>query len=505
MRSSAMRVVPKLTLAFILCTTTVLSANGLLRVNREVAVFEHDRIRDHRLMGRALGEAIAAVWRSDGEARALSVLAHVDVPDAHIRVHWVWLDELAAKRPVDVVALNAIPLGAPLNTVWIDDSGADFRNTYVRLDVGGPRAGALELSESLMSQHRFVKGTILDTVIATASLSLAAACLSMLLGVWIVGRPMRSLMEKARRTGQRDFSGPLHLEQDDELAELAREMNTMCERLVDASQRVESETHARIDAIEQLRHADRLMTVGKLASGIAHELGTPLNVVEARAGMIAAGETSHEETLDYARIIVDAAGRMTRIIRQLLEFARRKGPQKNAQQLAPVIARTLELLRPLGAKKQVTLSLESVETHPVDVDASQFEQVVTNLVVNGIQSMKQAGTLLVRVSEETTAPPVDLAEGDETRQKRPYACVRIVDEGEGIPEDHLSHIFEPFFTTKDVGEGTGLGLSVAYGIVRDHGGWIDVQSEVGKGTEFRVYLPLAPARRAEVREERVAT
>jgi signal transduction histidine kinase len=80
-----------------------------------------------------------------------------------------------------------------------------------------------------------------------------------------------------------------------------------------------------------------------------------------------------------------------------------------------------------------------------------------------------------------------------------------VDEGEGIPEDHLSHIFEPFFTTKDVGEGTGLGLSVAYGIVRDHGGWIDVQSEVGKGTEFRVYLPLAPARRAEVREERVAT
>jgi two-component system NtrC family sensor kinase len=484
-----MRVVSKLTLAFILCTSAVLSINGFLRVEREVAFYEHDRTRDHRLMGRALGEAIAAVWRSDGEASALSVLAHVNGPDVRIRVRWVWLDELesTAHPPVDLATLRQDADGTPISVVWAPTSGNDLRYTYVPIQVGSSRQGALELAESLEGQHRYVRRTVLDTVFATVTLSIAAALLSMLLGVWIVGRPMKALIAKARRTGQGDFSGPLHLRQRDELAELAREMNTMCERLVDANQRVRSEARARIDALEQLRHADRLMTVGKLASGIAHELGTPLNVVEARAAMIAASETSPAETLDYARIIVEASGRMTRIIRQLLEFARRKGPAKNAQLLAPVIARTLELLKPLAAKKQVALSVENGQTRAVDVDASQFEQVVTNLVVNAVQSMDHAGKVEVFIAEEKVAPPADM--GSEAGD---FLCVRIRDEGAGIEQEHVAHIFEPFFTTKEVGEGTGLGLSVAYGIVRDHGGWIEVKSEPAKGTEFRVYLPLRP-------------
>jgi two-component system NtrC family sensor kinase len=481
-----MRVVRKLTLAFILCTLAVLAFNGLLRVSREVAVYEHDRVRDHRLMGHALGEAIAAVWRSDGQARALSVLSHVNTLDARIRVRWVWLDELAAdpRPPIDVAMLKRESDGTPISTVWMDDTGADFRFTYVPLRVDEARAGALELSESLEGKHRYVRRTILDTVLATVTLAVAAAGVSTLLGVWIVGRPMQSLTEKARRTGRGDFSGPLHLRQKDELAELAVEMNTMCERLVEAHERVASETRARIDAIEQLRHADRLMTVGKLASGIAHELGTPLNVVLGRAEMIAAGETSRDETIAYAGIIVDAAGRMTRIIRQLLEFARRKGPQKAAQLIAPIVGRTLELLRPLGAKKHVTLCLENGQTRPVEIDANQFEQVVTNLVVNAIQAMDHEGDVTVRISEEQISPPADIQS-----DAREFACVHVTDQGAGIDAEHVPHIFEPFFTTKDVGEGTGLGLSVAYGIVRDHGGWIAVKSEVGKGTEFVVYLP----------------
>jgi two-component system NtrC family sensor kinase len=482
-----MRVVPKLTLAFILCTSAVLAINGLLRVEREVGIYEKERIRDHRLMGLALGEAIAAVWHSDGQARALAVLAHVNTPEAHVRVHWIWLDDLAAmpRAPVDPRELRGMPEGPPISVLWSDESGADFRYTYVPVRVDAPKEGALELSESLEGKHRFVRRTILDTVLTTMTLSMAAALLSMLLGVWIVGRPMKSLIEKARRTGQGDFEGPLHMRQKDELALLAQEMNTMCEQLVLAHERADAATAARIEAIEQLRHADRLMTVGKLASGIAHELGTPLNVVSGRAGMIAEGETSPEETASYARIIVDAADKMTRIIRSLLEFARRKGPQKAAQSLEPVIARTLELLGPLGAKKQVKLSLRAGKTRPVDVDLNGFEQVVTNLVVNAIQSMTREGHVVVALGEERARPPADIG-GDEAD----YACVRVKDEGAGIAPEHVPHVFEPFFTTKDVGEGTGLGLSVAYGIVRDHGGFIAVRSTVGQGTEFLVYIPL---------------
>jgi two-component system NtrC family sensor kinase len=482
-----MRVVPKLTLAFILCTSAVLSLNGFLRVRREVALYEADRTRDHRLMGRALSEAIAAVWRSDGETRALAVLAHVNTPEARVRVQWVWLDDLAEmpRPPLGADQLRGAPVGVPVSVVWSDETGADFRYTFVPVKVDAPRAGALELSESLDGKHRYVRRTILDTVLTTAMLAVAAAALSTLLGVWIVGRPMNGLIEKARRTGRGDFSGPLLMRQNDELALLAREMNMMCERLVRAHERVDAATAARIAAIEQLRHADRLMTVGKLASGIAHELGTPLNVVAGRASMIADGETSAEETVGYAKIIVLAADKMTRIIRSLLEFARRKGPQKAAQALEPIIVRTLELLGPLGVKKRVSLVLRATPVRPVEVDLNQFEQVVTNLVVNAIQSMTRAGEVVVAVSGEHLCPPADIGGGEAD-----YACVSVKDEGEGITPENVPHVFEPFFTTKDVGEGTGLGLSVAYGIVRDHGGWIAVRSVVGKGTEFAVYLPM---------------
>ncbi len=479
-----MKVVQKLTLAFILCTSAVLAVNGLRRVQREVDIYEHDRVRDHRLMGRALGEAIGAVWRSDGQARALAVLEHVNTPEARIHSRWVWLDELDPRAPVRPDALASAEKDEPVSVIGFDAQGADFRYTYVPVPVDASRPGAIELSESLAAKHRYIRRTILDTVVATATLAFAAAALSMLLGVWIVGRPIDALMEKARRVGRGDFSGPLRLRQRDELAELGNEMNEMCDRLVVAHERVEDEAKARIAAIEQLRHADRLMTVGKLASGLAHELGTPLNVISGRAGMIVAGETSEKETVSYARVIVEAADRMTRIIRQLLEFARRRGAQKSTHALEPVVARTLELLRPLAAKKHVALTLQSGKIAPIEVDVNQIEQVVTNLVVNAIQSMSHAGKVTVDLSEQRACPPVDIEGGEGS-----YICVRVADEGGGIAKENLLHVFEPFFTTKDVGEGTGLGLSVAYGIVREHGGWIAVESELGKGSQFAVYLP----------------
>lgn len=484
-----MRVVPKLTLAFILCTSSILALNGFLRVRREVAVFDADRLRDHRLMGLALGEALSAVWHSDGQTRALEALAHVNAPDARIKVRWVWLDELAAppRAPLDAGEVAAAPDGAPVSVVWFDPSGADFRYTFVPLRVTS-RRGALELSESLESKHLFVRRTIVDTILTTAMLAVASAALSTLLGVWIVGRPMKSLIEKARRTGRGDFSGPLHLVQKDELALLADEMNLMCEQLVVAHERADRENAGRIAAIEQLRHADRLTTVGKLASGIAHELGTPLNVVAGRAAMIADHETSPDETVAYATIIVQAVDKMTRIIRSLLEFARRRGPRRAPQALEPIVARALELLGPLGTKKRVHLSLHAGPLAEVEVDSNQLEQVVTNLVVNAIQSMTGEGTVAVALSEQRAQPPADIGGAEAS-----YACLSVRDEGGGIAPEHVAHVFEPFFTTKDVGEGTGLGLSVAYGIVQDHGGWIEVRSVLGRGTQFAVFLPLSSA------------
>ncbi|MGH7283425.1 MAG: sensor histidine kinase, partial [Polyangiaceae bacterium] len=144
--------------------------------------------------------------------------------------------------------------------------------------------------------------------------------------------------------------------------------------------------------------------------------------------------------------------------------------------------RTIELLTPLAAKKQVALKAEGVSTTAL-VDPNQIQQVFANLVVNAIHASHARGNVDVTVSEETARPPVEIG-GHEIDCVR----VRVHDCGAGIAAEDISRVFEPFFTTKDVGEGTGLGLAVAYGIVRDHGGWIDVVSEKESGTEFSIFL-----------------
>jgi signal transduction histidine kinase len=190
---------------------------------------------------------------------------------------------------------------------------------------------------------------------------------------------------------------------------------------------------------------------------------------------------------ESAQTIVEQSERMTQIIKQLLGFARRRQPQQKHESLRAIALRTLALLRHMAEKAGITFAPLDVAPDPVvEVDGSMIEQALTNLVVNAIQAMPTGGTISVRLGADVTTPPADI-EGPVVE----YAYVCVEDQGVGMTSEQMTHAFEPFFTTKDVGEGTGLGLSVAYGIVRDHGGWIGVASEIGKGSRFSIYLPLA--------------
>ena len=466
-----MKVVPKLTLALVGGTCAILALNGALRISRERGYFEADRLRDHEMIGRSLGAAASAVWRSDGERAAIQAIDAVNSRFKNIHIRFIGAAQVGA-LPIAPGVLGEVGEGKPWTQVDRNQAGSRW-DTYVPLDVDAARRGVIELSEPMTSEERFVQRVIAETVALTVALAVVSAVLSFLLGQLLVGSPVRVLSEKARRVGLGDFSGPVHLRRRDELADLAREMNAMCDRLV--------------ATMSQLRHADRLATVGKLASGVAHELGTPLNVVAARAEMISSGEASSDEAREYASVIIGATERMTKTIRRLLQFARREQLQKSPQDARALIEESLELLKPLAHKKQVRLEIvgSDVDTN-ASVDPGQFQQVVANLVVNAMQAMPRGGVVAVSLERGRGLPPVDVGAAEVD-----WLCVRVRDSGEGIAPENLPHVFEPFFTTKDVGDGTGLGLAVSYGIIREHDGWISVESLVGEGTTFSVYLPVA--------------
>jgi two-component system NtrC family sensor kinase len=242
---------------------------------------------------------------------------------------------------------------------------------------------------------------------------------------------------------------------------------------------------AKLKALDQLRHADRLATVGKLASGIAHELGTPLNVVGGRAKMILRSDGLSETAANHARIVVEQSARIADIIRQLLGFARASESRKQSGDLRLLIEQAAHLLAPLAKKKSVEITL-GLPPKPVaaEVDQGQIHQVLTNLLVNSIQASQGAGIVSIRL--DRGVPPVD----DQAGTERDCAIITVSDQGPGIPEEVLPHIFEPFFTTKGVGEGTGLGLSLAWGIVQEHSGQIRAKNRDGGGAEFTVVLPI---------------
>lgn len=244
---------------------------------------------------------------------------------------------------------------------------------------------------------------------------------------------------------------------------------------------VANEVKLRVEAMDQLRHSERLTTVGKLAAGLAHELGTPLNVINGHAEMIGSG-LSPDDLRRSVEVIRSQVSRITRVVRQLLDLSRNDadGPEKT--DLRQLLAEALELFEPLAAKKRIRLEL-SGEPVEATVNGAEIQQVIANLVTNAIHAMPDGGTIHVTTSLAS-----------EPRRGRAnaatFAHITVRDEGSGIAPDVLPKIFDPFFTTKEAGEGTGLGLSVSHGIVSDHGGYISVDSQQGSGTSFHVYLPM---------------
>jgi signal transduction histidine kinase len=471
-----MRLTRKFIAALVISVALVAMIQGYFDFRRERDVFDNQMRAEATALGRALARGMAEVWERDGEAAARQFLLTASSRSEHIRARWIWID--ATSRDAPRISREQL---APLDdgrVVIVKAAGLLL--TYIPVKVPEPRDGGLEIAQPLEQLHKFTSDSLRNGIIASASAVVIAGLLALGLGVVFIGRPISRLAEKARRVGTGDLSGPLELAQRDELGQLAREINLMCERLA-------AERAAREAATEQLRHADRLTTVGKLASGIAHELGTPLNVVQGRARLIRDREVDGDDITGSAQIVLDQAERMTALIRELLDFARPRAPHKTSLRVAGLVKRVCELVETIARKANVKLAPLSHEDElRADADEGQLHQVLTNLVINAIHAMPDGGTVEI-VTRLATATPPPYVENPAAS----WIAIEVRDRGVGMDATTRERIFEPFFTTKDVGEGTGLGLSVSWGIVREHGGWIEVQSAPNVGSTFTVWLPRA--------------
>ncbi len=237
----------------------------------------------------------------------------------------------------------------------------------------------------------------------------------------------------------------------------------------------------------QLRQMQRLDSIGQLAAGVAHDFNNILAVIQGETGLLLMDAAVGSPTTEALRQIQQAAARAADLTRQLLLFSRQHTPQLAVVNLNEVVEGLAKMLKRLLSERIATRFVSSASPATVLADMGMMEQVLVNLCVNARDAMPKGGHLLV---ETSLVEPTDddLARLPEARPG-PHACLSVTDTGLGILPDALPHIFDPFFTTKEGGKGTGLGLATVHGIVKQHQGWIKVDTAVGQGTTFRVFLP----------------
>jgi len=243
----------------------------------------------------------------------------------------------------------------------------------------------------------------------------------------------------------------------------------------------------RLNLEAQFRQSQKMESVGQLAAGVAHDFNNMLTIIQGHSGMLLAKSAQKPELLESSQAIYFAAERAANLTRQLLMFSRKNVMQPKLLDLREVVAHLSKMLQRLLGE---TIRLEfqpPLEIPLVQADAGMLEQVIMNLAVNARDAMPRGG----RLSIATSAAELDsnYVQSHPEARAGSFVCLQVTDTGCGMDAATMARIFEPFFTTKEVGKGTGLGLATVYGIVKQHEGWIEVTSEVGKGTSFSVFLP----------------
>ncbi len=371
-------------------------------------------------------------------------------------------------REFDRALTPGRPQTPPLEFADLEVDGEDVLEVRTLLNVDDASAGALAVGFSLLPIERKVHDVAGQTALIALILMLGNSIMTALYVETLI-RPMLNLNQMMKRAGEGNLAVRAPTRRGDEVAELAEVFNLMMDELEASREREELQR-------VQLAHTEKMAAVGTLAAGVAHEVNNPLAGVLASIENMVNNPDDQEMRDRYLRLIADGLKRIERTVANLLNFARPREillePTSINHNLRHVVELVEYQLRAHGV--EVKMDFDSSPA-VVEADHFQMEQLFLNLVLNALDAMRSGGTLYLR-----------------TRVRGGKVMAEVRDTGHGIPAEIRDQVFDPFFTTREVGEGTGLGLAVSGSIVAAHGGKIELESTVGRGTTFRVIMAAMP-------------
>jgi signal transduction histidine kinase len=455
---------------------------GFVRIRQEAArVLDAER-RDAAATSRAVQVAVENALR-DRQVSDIGRLVSGMVRD-HAQIDRVSLfnrslEPLISEPSVALDPAARARLGHVLRTGRAEARfvGSDAYLYAVPLAGGrGEPQGILEIAFRSGVRAR-VRDATQDIVVSVAALAAVLAIFAAIVLQRQLLRPLSLLTGSIRALGEGRPGPPLPVSRRDEVGAVAAAFNRMVEQLDAARQRILAENERNLELEQQLRQAATLAVAGRLASGIAHEVGTPLNIISGRTEILLRSLPPDDPGRADLEVIVGQIDRISAIIRSLLDTVRAHKPAIQPVAPAPLVERLLALLRPMARRRGVSLAAELPAPLPeAAADPGQLQQVLLNLLMNALEATPAGGPITV------SAAPRD-------HDGRAGVALTVADTGPGIAPEALGRVFEPFYTTKPPGQGTGLGLAICRDIVREHGGTLTVQNRPGGGAAFTVWLP----------------
>jgi signal transduction histidine kinase len=498
-----MRLGTKLIAALVLLVIVVMAVHGYLSIQQDQQNIEREIRIGMRGSARAIQIALGSFYGQPQGLKGLQTFVDSVFPRGNI--HGLIVYDMAS-RPVaysaslryqgdfpelDSNAIIQLDPGIVLRESKAIDGYLRSRGLFIYyriepvFDVAHRMVGAFVFARHGGSLAATIQQRRNRIVLTTVALVALLSALILIIVRRSITRPISHLIGKIREIGKGQWSQRIDIAGRDEVALLAKEFNAMSDELRAAHLRVVDEQRAKLQLERDLRHSERLASVGRLAAGLAHEIGTPLSIIGGRAEFLLRRSRSIEELRDNLQIIRSQGDRITAIVRQLLEFARRKEPVFRTIDLHALLDNVQTLLEHQIREKNIQVVTHGTMQLPLfQADPHMLQQVFLNLYTNSFHALAWGGSIQIRAglgpaqSSETTPP-----------DGASRIWITFEDNGAGILPENMERVFDPFFTTKDVGEGSGLGLAVSYGIIKDHGGEIRAESEPGKFTRFIIELP----------------